>query len=155
LPPSGEKTGLSISMGVPASERKTLALLLGQMAFQIARIVKNPHYINHVFSTAPVHQKMAGLSDYAQITCRAIAAEEEVVGPDTARQIRTLLGSGPPRIGRDVSKRLLEKGAVTGSGALAESLLGPDQCFADINPCGGSENDPISPAGLRHAGFFE
>jgi hypothetical protein len=35
------------------------------MPLQIARVVQNPHYVNHVVSTAPVHQKMPGLSDNA------------------------------------------------------------------------------------------
>ena len=57
-------------------------IVVGQMALQITRVVKDPNNIDHGFASAAVDQKMSRLFDYAQVTPGPIAAEEQVIRSD-------------------------------------------------------------------------
>jgi hypothetical protein len=43
-------------------------IVLGQMALQIAGVVKNPNNIDRGFASAAINEKMSRLSDYSQVT---------------------------------------------------------------------------------------
>lgn len=116
-------------------------IVVGQMALQITRVVKDPNNIDHGFASAAVDQKMSRLFDYAQVTPGPIAAEEQVIRSDAPRQIPPLLRSGTLWIGRDVTKRLIQKTPVTRGCAFTELILAPYQRFTDISLCGRGQND--------------
>ena len=81
-------------------------ILLGLMPLQIAGVMKNPHDIDARFAAAAIDQEMPRLTDDAQVAASPIAAKEQVVGADAARQIRPLLGPWPLRIRSDVAHGL-------------------------------------------------
>ena len=81
-------------------------ILLGQMPLQIAGVMKDPYDIDARFAAAAIDQEVPRLPDNAQVAASPIAAEEQVVAADAARQIRPLFGSWTLRIGSDVAKGL-------------------------------------------------
>ena len=95
------------------------------MTLQIACVVKYSNNIHHIFAASAVYKKVARSADRSQGTPGPLAAEERVIGADTSRQIRPLLGSGTLRIGCNVAKRLLQEIPVARGCALTKSLLAP------------------------------
>jgi len=68
--------------------------------------MKDPYDIDTRFAAPAIDQEMPRLPDTAQVAASPIAAEEQVVGADAARQIRPLFGSWALRIGSDVAESL-------------------------------------------------
>ncbi len=101
------------------------------MTFQVTCVVKDANHI-HTTPALAIDQEMPGLSDNTEGASCPSTAEGQVIGADASRQLWARLRPGPLRVGRDVANRLLQKIAVTGGRALAESLLGPCQGFPDV-----------------------
>jgi len=78
------------------------------MAFQITGIVQNPDHVDH-FVAAAVDEEMSRFSHNVKAAFGPIAAEEEMICPNSLRQFRPFLRPWPLRIGGNVPKRLLQK----------------------------------------------
>ena len=75
-PESGQANRvITISIVVWIRKVRIPKIVLGQMALQIARVVKDPNNIDHGFASASVDQKMSRLPDYAKVTSGPITAE--------------------------------------------------------------------------------
>jgi len=84
---------------------------------------------------------MSRCPDNPKFALGPVAAEEEMIRANASRQIRPLLRSRTFWVGRNVTKRLLQKSPVAHGSSFTEFLLAPFQGLANIAAYGGSQND--------------
>ena len=107
------------------------------MAFQITGIVQNPGHVDH-FVAAAVDEEMSRFSHNVKAAFGPIAAEEEMICPNSLRQFRPFSRPWALRIGDNVPKRLLQKVPIAHRGPMAEFRQAPFQRFTNIALRGGS-----------------